>query len=127
MMFKRGLAFLMLCLGLGVAQAGEWAPYTDAQFNAFSKDEHTVVLMVHADWCATCKRQQPALESAVMRPEFAQYDVLVVDYDKQTDVMKRFKVTERSTLLVFKAGKEIARATGITDSRSVISLLRAGL
>lgn len=126
-MFKKGLVFLALCIGLSVAQAGEWAPYTEAQFNTLSKDDHTVVLMIHADWCATCKRQQPALESAVMRPEFSQYDVLVVDYDKQTDVMKHFKVTERSTLLVFKSGKEVARATGISDQRAVVSLLRAGL
>jgi len=106
--------------------AGQWMAYSNDQFLALTKAGHTVVVDVHADWCPTCLRQQPALKQLVAQPPFQSYDVLVVNYDQQTDALKKFNVSQQSTLLVFKGEKEMGRATGITDSKAISALLDKG-
>lgn len=126
MTFKASCTALLLMLSVGVANAGQWLPYTDAQFSALTKAGHSVVLDVHADWCPTCQRQQPVLKALVGTREFSTFDVLVVNFDDQEDVRRRFNVPQQSTLLVFKGAKEVVRATGITDKTAIAELLNKG-
>jgi thioredoxin 1 len=114
-----GLFLMMGCVGL--ASAAE--PYTDKRFAALTGAGKNVVLDVHADWCPTCQRQQPVLLKLVEAAPYQEFQVLVVDYDDQGDVRKRFKVPSQSTLVVFKGATEVARATGITDSAQIAALL----
>jgi thioredoxin 1 len=46
-----------------------------------------------------------------------------VNYDKQKDVMKQFRATDRSTLIVFKGSKETGRLYAVTDPREIQALL----
>ncbi len=110
---------LMGCAGL--ASAAE--PYTDKRFADLTGAGKNVVLDVHADWCPTCQRQQPVLFKLVEAAPYKEFQVLVVNYDDQGDVRKRFKVPNQSTLVVFKGATEVARATGITDSAQIAALL----
>lgn len=49
-----------------------------------------------------------------------------VDYDSQKDVMRRFKATDRSTLIVFKGSTETGRLHAVTDAREIRALLDKG-
>ena len=50
-----------------------------------------------------------------------------VDFDKQKDVMKRFGVNDRSTLVMFRGAKEVGRLHGVTEGKDIQALLDKGL
>lgn len=114
-------ALLLLAAGLVSASGSE--PFSDQRFGELTGAGKTVVLDVHAEWCPTCQRQQPVLLKLIETPPYQDFHVLVVNYDDQADVRKRFKVASQSTLVVFKGATETGRATGITDAERIGALL----
>ena len=117
---------LGLLFGAGAASADE-RPYTKAAFEQLTGAGQEVVIDVHADWCPTCRRQQPVLEGLVKSDKFRGYTILVVDFDTQTEALRQFRVAHQSTLIVFHGAKERGRATGITEPQQISALLDQGL
>lgn len=113
--------FAMLAALATSAVAAE--PFTDRRFEELTGAGKIVVLNVHAEWCPTCRRQQPVLLKLVSAPPYQDFSVLVVDYDNQGDVRKHFKVAQQSTLVVFKGPKETGRATGVTEPEQISAVL----
>ena len=60
-------------------------------------------------------------------PRFAKVKIFRVDYDKQKDVMRQLKVTERSTLIAFKGKAEKMRSTGEVDPNALQKIFEATL
>lgn len=114
-------------LAAAAAQAAEFLPYTDAKFAELANANRPAVLDVHADWCPTCRVQQPMLKQVVSAAPYDAYTVLVVDFDQQAEVRAHFKVDRQSTLVVFAGGEERGRATGYIDQKSISLLLNKGL
>lgn len=54
-------------------------------------------------------------------------DVFVADFDTEAALKKQLNVTMQSTLVVFKAGKEVARSTGQTGKAELGGLLDKAL
>jgi thioredoxin 2 len=80
-----------------------------------------VLIDFYADWCGPCRVMAPVLD------EFAREragDVLVgkLDTDRYPYAALRFKVRGIPTLIVFSAGREVARQTGAV-SRSGLEVL----
>jgi hypothetical protein len=48
-------------------------------------------------------------------PAFAQVKVFKVDFDSSQDLLRRWKVTQQSTLIAFKGRAERLRSIGQTD------------
>jgi len=71
--------------------------------------------------------QAPIVDDLLKKPPLADITALRVDFDGQTDVVKAFKVTTQSTLIVFKAGHEVGRSTGDTHRESIEALLKRAL
>lgn len=123
--FFRSLLLLPL-FAVGVALAG--GPAFDwSTFDALQKEGKPVLVAIHADWCPTCKAQEPILAELLKSPELQGLTSLRVDFDKQKDVVKSFKATMQSTLIVFKGGKEVGRSTGDTKQDSIAALLKKAL
>jgi len=116
--------FLLLQSGLALA-AGQH--YTQAQFDALNQAGKPVVVHVHADWCPTCRAQDPILRSLIKDPEFKDVSFLEVDFDAQKEIVKAFRVAQQSTLIVFKGGKEQGRSTGDTQKPAITTLLKKAL
>ncbi|MDB5970826.1 MAG: thioredoxin [Hydrocarboniphaga sp.] len=121
------LLLIGAALATASAQASELLPYTDARFTELTQAHKPLVLDVHADWCPTCRVQQPVLKQLVSAPPYDAYTVLVVNYDDQAEVRQRFKVERQSTLVVFAGTEERGRATGYIDAKSISLLLNKGL
>lgn len=103
-------------------------PYEQASFNQARKDGGPVLLMVHADWCPTCRAQAPVVDRLAARPEFAKFRIFRMDYDKEKNGMVlAFRVNRQSALLVFKGGKEVGRSIGETNEDAIAALMRKGL
>lgn len=120
------LAFAALLAAPFAALAGG-QPFEQAPFDAARRAGKPVLVMVYADWCPTCRKQDPAVEALLKTPEFAKFALFRVDFDMQDDVLAAFKVQRQSTLIVFKGEREVARSTGDTRPDSIAAMLRKAL
>ena len=102
-------------------------PFDASTFTALQASGKPILVDVRADWCPTCKAQAPILSSLLATPAFKDYTVLEVDFDTQPDALRQFKVTQQSTLIVFKGKAEKGRSTGDTRKDSIEALLRKGV
>ena len=123
--FIRSLMLLSF-LAAGSAVAADQA-FDQAVFDALQKQGKPVLVTIHADWCPTCKAQEPILGELLKTPELQGITALRVDFDKQKAAVKAFKVQYQSTLIVFKGGKEVGRSTGDTKKDSIAALLKKAL
>ena len=109
------------------AMAGEIQPYDAVAFTEAKAARKTVLLDFHADWCPVCRKQGPVIESLVREDGFKNIVAFKVNYDDETSLKKQLKVTSQSTLIVFKGGKEVSRATGVVDETDIRALIEKGL
>jgi thioredoxin 1 len=57
-------------------------------------------------------------------PEFKDVTLFVADFDTEKALKRSLGVTQQSTVVVFKGGKETARSTGDTGQTALAALLR---
>lgn len=102
-------------------------PFDAAKFDTLNKEGKSILVAVHADWCPTCKAQEPIVSDLLKSPEMSGITSFRVDFDNQKDAVKRFKAQYQSTLIVFKGGKEVGRSTGDTKKESITALLKKAI
>lgn len=103
------------------------APFEKAAFDAARETGKPVLVEVSADWCPTCKRQKSVLAQLGTKPEFKDFARFDVNFDTQESVWKPMNVRSQSTLIVYRGGKEVARAVGVTSEADIEALLRKAL
>ena len=110
--------------------AASWAagkPFDQAGFEAAQAAGKPILVEIHADWCPTCRAQEPIISELMQDPKNAGFVVLRVDFDKQKDVLKRLRTQYQSTLIVFKGKKEVSRSTGETRKDEIAAQLAKAL
>src|SRR5262245_33492954 len=118
------ICFILAVAGLaGTAQAKEQRPYADEAFKAAQDSGNTILIEIHADWCPTCKTQLPILDRLGRLPAYSEIERLRVDFDPQKSVVRRFKASSQSTLVLFKGKAELARSVGETDEGRIRAML----
>ncbi len=122
---KSLLLVLALIFPLFAHAVGE--PYTQEKLDALNKAGKPVLVFIHADWCSTCKAQEKILGELLPAAEFKNITTLQVDFDAQKAELKILGERNRSTFIVFKAGKEVARSTADTDRTRIAELLHKAL
>jgi thiol:disulfide interchange protein len=122
-------AVVLALLGLAFAGSGlaGGAPFDRNAFEAAQKAGLPILLTVHADWCVTCRTQDPIVASLLRDPKFANYVTFRVDFDTQKDLLKQFRVQWQSTLIVFKGRQEVARSTAVTERDAIAAQLAKAL
>jgi len=109
------------------ALAGESTLFTAKNFAAAQVAGDSILVHINAPWCPTCKAQLPILEKLESDPKFAALKVFRVDFDTQKDVVRSFKASSQSTLIVFKGQTETGRSVGDTDPGAIAALLAKAL
>ena len=102
-------------------------PITAAELADIEKQGKSAVISTHADWCSTCKAQDKVLSNFMKDPDYKNVVFYQVDYDNQKDLLKTLKVRSQSTIIVYKNGKEVARATGDTKEAALSKLTRQAI
>jgi thioredoxin 1 len=100
------------------------APFDAKAFADAQAANKTVLIDVTAPWCPVCAKQRPIIES--IKKEKPSLVVYEVDFDSAKDVLKRFRVSSQSTLIVFKGANEVARSTGVTDPARIRAMVVQG-
>jgi thioredoxin 1 len=102
-------------------------PFSQAAFDKALAGGKPVVVDFAANWCPTCKAQKPVVQGLLKDPKRKTLTVFVADFDKEDALKQQLNVTMQSTLIAFKAGKEVARSTGQTDKVELGALLDKAL
>lgn len=119
------IAASTILISTAVFSAGQ--PISAADLADIEKQGKSAVISTHADWCSTCKTQDKVLAVFMKDPEYKNVVFYQVDYDNQKDLLKTLKVRTQSTIIVYKSGKEVARATGDTKEAALSKLTRQAL
>lgn len=116
------LTLLSLCFSFTLA--GEIKPYNQAQFDALNAAGKPVLISVHADWCPTCRAQKPIIEELMKQPAYNNVTTLVVNFDGDQALLKKFHVNKQSTLIAYKAAREVDRSIGDTTRAGIEALIK---
>jgi thiol-disulfide isomerase/thioredoxin len=116
-----------LLLMLAGSTLADEVPFNQAQYEKTVAAGKPAVVYLHADWCPTCRAQQPIVDKLSKEPGLKQVTIFVADFDKETSLEKSLKVTEQSTFVVFKQGHEVTRSTGQTDEKAIRATLEQAL
>lgn len=112
---------------LSTAAFSAGLPISAADLADMEKQGKSAVISTHAEWCSTCKAQDKVLAVFMKDPDYKNVVFYQVDYDNQKDLLKTLKVRTQSTIIVYKSGKEVARATGDTKEAALSKLTRQAL
>ncbi|HMA50103.1 MAG TPA: thioredoxin family protein [Magnetospirillaceae bacterium] len=118
---------LFLLFAAGGAGAAEVRPFTLDALHEAQAAGKPILVDVHADWCPTCRAQEPALKAIEADPAFAKLVVMVLDFDSQKQEEKALGVRSQSTLIAFAGKEETRRSVGITDPSAIRDLAASAL
>jgi thioredoxin 1 len=109
-------------LSASSARAFEIQPYTRAAAQSAIDSGKVVVLEVYASWCPVCMMQASSIEAIKDKPNYKNISFFRVDYDAQKDVVNKLNAP-RSTLIVYRGGKEVGRESWGPSQEDVAKLL----
>ena len=121
---KKFLAIVFFLLPINVCASEVKMNFTKDLFKAAQKDGKTVVVNSWNKFCLTCIKQEKIIREA--KKDFN--DVLFLSYaQKNQDIAKYLNIDYRSTIVIYKDNKEIARAIGVTKKKEIYSLIKKGI
>ena len=124
------LARMIFAIAVLLFVAGAWAgevPYKKAALDKALAEGQPAIVYFHADWCPTCKVQQPLVKELLKESRMKVVTLFLADYDKEKDLKKTLRVSSQSTFVVFKGGKEVARSTGQTNKEDLAATFAKAL
>jgi thioredoxin 1 len=127
-MHKLFRSFVVAGLGfVAFAASAAEMPFDKAQFDTALAQGKPVIVDFSASWCPTCKAQKPIVEGLMKEKKLEPVTLFVADYDKETALKKQLGVSQQSTFVVFKDGKEVGRSTGQTQKQAIADLFDKAL
>lgn len=81
-------------------------------FDDIIKESKPTLVDFFATWCGPCKMQSPIIEE-VKQAVGDKANVLKVDVDKARELSVRYEIRSVPTLIVFKDGMAVWRASGM--------------
>ena len=118
------LIFIFILISFNVFAIEKDTTFNKEVFMEAQKAGKTVVINSWNKTCITCAEQIKILQEAEKKFN----DVLFLSYaQKNKDIAKYLNIDYRSTIVVYKDNKEIARAVGITKKEEIYSLIKKGI
>ncbi len=114
--------FGLAVLAASGARAFEIQPYTRAAAQSAIDSGKVVVLEVYASWCPVCMMQASSVEAIKDKPNYKNISFFRIDYDAQKDVVNKLNAP-RSTLIVYRGGKEVGRESWGPSQEDVAKVL----
>ncbi|MFL4469163.1 thioredoxin family protein [Tateyamaria armeniaca] len=104
--------------------------FSPAVWRDLRETDRVVILNYRASWSLTCQIKADLIAEAIAEnPAYGELTFVDVNWDTfgQSQLTERLKVERRSTLLVMKNGKEVARLVNEPYARQVRALLDTAL
>jgi thiol-disulfide isomerase/thioredoxin len=127
MKYLKAAVFSVVLSSLAGFAVSAEVPFNQAQFDAARSAGGAVAVVFHADWCPTCRAQAPVLKQLSETPALKSLTLYVANFDTEKALKRSLGVTQQSTIVVFKGGKEVARSTGDTQPDRLDALLKQAI
>src|SRR5512145_371759 len=85
------------------------------------------IVHVYADWCPVCRAQKPVLATLAKDQALSRVKFFTVDFDKDRQFLRTYRVGNQSVILLFKDGQEAIRLIGITEPDTIRTRLLGAL
>ena len=102
---------LILILVFFVAAAAVGRGKTEEKSDEMQAEIGPTVLFFYADWCPTCKTAMRDIDSRI--PDLGNITVVVVDYDKENQLKRKYGITYQHTYVqIDPMGEKVALWSG---------------
>ena len=116
------IIFYLVCTNTSASEVK--MNFTKEAFNNAQENGKIVVVNSWNKFCFTCIKQEKIIREA--KKDFN--DVLFLSYaQKNKDIAKFLNIDYRSTIVIYKDNKEIARIIGVTKKEEIYSLIKKGI
>ena len=95
-----------------------------SSFTDLIKSHEVVLVDFYADWCGPCKMLTPVLKQ-VKQQLGDQLRIVKIDVDKHPKLAATYKVRGVPTMLLFVAGKQVWRQSGLLSEKEIINVVNS--
>lgn len=92
------------------------------QFDEIISDSRPTVVDFYAAWCGPCRRQIPIIDDFKAKIG-DKVNVIKIDVDQEKDLAERYRIQSVPTIMIFKNGEVMWRASGIQSHTDLMVAL----
>ena len=122
---KKILVILILLIQFPANAADKYTNFSLSSLEKAKASGKTVVVNSYEPWCWSCRKQDKVLIGA--KNEFKDVVFLTYQQGKHKDIAQALNVSVRTTIVVFKGKKEVARIIGQTGKLEIYSAIEKGI
>ena len=122
---KKILVILVLLIQFPANAADKYTNFSLTSLEKAKNTGKTVVVNSYEPWCWSCRKQDKVLISA--KDEFKGVVFLTYQQGKHKDIAEALNISVRTTIVVFKGKKEVARIIGQTGKTEIYSAIKKGI
>ena len=122
---KKILVILVLLIQFPANAADKYTNFSLSSLEKAKNTGKTVVINSYEPWCWSCRKQDKVLISA--KDEFKGVVFLTYQQGKHKDIAEALNISVRTTIVVFKGKKEVARIIGQTGKTEIYSAIKKGI
>tara|TARA_B100000686_G_scaffold185721_1_gene192526 strand:+ start:385 stop:756 length:372 start_codon:yes stop_codon:yes gene_type:complete len=122
---KKILVILILLIQFPVNAADKYTNFSLSSLEKAKATGKTVVVNSYEPWCWSCRKQDKVLLGA--KEEFKDVVFLTYQQGKHKEIAEALNVSVRTTIVVFKGKKEVARIIGQTGKPEIYSAIEKGI
>jgi len=122
---KKILVILILLIQFPLNAADKYTNFSLSSLEKARANGKTVVVNSYEPWCWSCRKQDKVLIGA--KEEFKNVVFLTYQQGKNKDIAEALSVSVRTTIVVFRGKKEVARIIGQTGKEEIYSAIQKGI
>ena len=122
---KKILVILVLLIQFPANAADKYTNFSLSSLEKAKNSGKTVVVNSYEPWCWSCRKQDKVLIGA--KDEFKGVVFLTYQQGKHKEIAEALNISVRTTIVVFKGKKEVARIVGQTGKTEIYSAIKKGI
>ena len=122
---KKILVILILLIQFPLKAADKYTNFSLSGLEEAKSKGKTVVINSYEPWCWSCRKQDKVLSNA--KDEFKDIVFLTYQQGKHKDIAEALNISVRTTIVIFKGEKEVARIIGQTGKTEIYSAIKKGI